>query len=642
MAQPTMPDSSPRDPAEAVRQRQQQDAEGLFERLEQVQVPDLTINSTLVGSSVILPGLLIRFVAASVLFRLNSAKKWRLVLREQWLAEPLRQWLGIEELTDFMERATVGWLPARVFSDTLSWQVAQCLAQCSVPQPVAAIRQTIRDLLLRDAEISGGGLALDRRFWRRFARKGERRFARGLAEECRRRIDFVFGQGDLSEVMEGRWLEVPALAAADRAKLEAVRVGERSERLQALQEAFDAGVFDFVAQLLCCSYSRYGRRPHHPLLLWKGWLTMLAVGCSAPARFLRSVDDSVQLRLFLEVMSHAELPSERRIKGFATERLSPVIEYLVLWHQFLLLEDEGIEIGSDFGTDSGDMHAQGRMKSDAATKHLTPLLGWLIEECRRFCQATGRDGLSEADQEVLLQAFEKLDWKALGNLGRNRQALIRAIRDTLRGGLVTPLPSTVALDRSPRDGPVPTDLASFAQGLAAEFFQRMKAFGEKFNSSVFYDPECSAHTKRSKTVHGYGVQFLTDLNDGLIWAFAVFPAGDGFRPEIADWVIQTKRSFGWGPIRLTSDREYTIAKAIHAARMKADPAHMRDMMGRHRAMSEGIVNNLMNHQGVRHARWNGLALARLQVGLAIVMLNTLKRYKIRHGQLHPMTLKPAA
>lgn len=81
---------------------------------------------------------------------------------------------------------------------------------------------------------------------------------------------------------------------------------------------------------------------------------------------------------------------------------------------------------------------------------------------------------------------------------------------------------------------------------------------------------------------------------------------------------------------------------IHAARMKADPERTRDLMGRHRAVTEGIVNNLMNHQGLRHARWKGLALTRLQVGLGIVLLNTLKWYKIRRGQLTPLTLKPAA
>ncbi len=50
----------------------------------------------------------------------------------------------------------------------------------------------------------------------------------------------------------------------------------------------------------------------------------------------------------------------------------------------------------------------------------------------------------------------------------------------------------------------------------------------------------------------------------------------------------------------------------------------------------------MNHQGVRHAKWKGLALARVQVGLATVMINTLKWHKIVHGHLEPMTLKPAA
>jgi hypothetical protein len=733
-----MSTSSLPDPAEAVRHKQRLDAECLFGRLEQIHLPDLTVNYTLENSSVTIPGLLVRFLTLAVLFRLNSPKKWQAALRRQLLSEPLRRWLGIEELADLADRATVDWIPPRILLDTLSWQVAECLTQCAAPQPVAVIRQTIRDLLLGDAKMSDGGVVLSRRLWRRFAERGSRPASAGLVAECQQRIDLVLGQVDLSEVVQRRWLQMPELSPEDQAKLEAAQVAQPCERLQALQEAFDEGQFDFVIQLLACSYSRYGRRPHHPLLMWRVWLAMLAVGCSAPAGFLGAVDDSLQLRLFLNVMSRGELPSERRIKGFATERMSPVIEYLVLWHQALLVQEDGIEIGSDFGTDSADMHAQARMKSDAASKHLTPLLGWLIEECRRFCQATGRSRLSEADREVLIRAFEQLDWNLLDNFGRNRHALIRTIRDILKGGLV--LPTRVKLDGLPRDGPIPTDLATFAEGLAAEFFERMKVFGEKFDSSVFYDPECSAHTKRGKTVHGYGVQFLADLKFGFICAFAVFPAGEGFRPKVADWVIQTKEIFGFGPIQLTSDREYTIAKAIHqwhekdilhygprsdvdrkkkgifleedfelhewyaicpngkrlnrkpnvfvrgsseqwryqaktldcrgcprraectngkrprmlcvnvyredleihAARMKADPERTRDLMGRHRAMSEGIVNNLMNHQGVRDAHWKGLALARLQVGLAIVMLNVLKWYKIKHRRLEPMTLKPAA
>jgi hypothetical protein len=730
----------PPDPAEAVQRKQQLDAQRLFERLEQIQVPDLTVNYTLEQSSAILPGVLLRFLTLAVLFRLNSAKKWHLALDEQLLPEPLRRWLGIMGLAEMRDRATVDWIPPKILLETLSWQVAEVLTECAMPQPAAVIRQTVRDLLFRKAKISDGGMVLNRKFWRQFAENGARPLSAGLLAECQERVDFVLGQVDLSEVMPRRWLDIPELSQTQRAKLEAVRVAEPCERLQALEEAFEEGLFDFVIPVLACSYSRHGRRPHHPLLMWKVWLAMLAVGCSAPAGFLRAVDDSVQLRLFLQVLSHRQLPSERRIKGFASERMAPVIEYLVLWHQFLLIQDEGIQIGRDFGTDSADMHAQGRMKSDTAVKHVTPLLGWLIEECRRFCQATGRSGLSPADREVLIKAFEEVDWKSLGNFGRNRQELIRAIGDIFKGGLVTPLPSCVELNGLPRDGPMATDMATFAKGLAAEFLERMKVFGEKFDSAVFYDPECSAHTKRGKTVHGYGVQFLADLKFGLIWAFAVFPAGDGFRPKISDWLIQTKQILGWGPIQLTSDREYTIAKAIHqwhgegilhygarsdvdrkkldifleedfelhdtyaicpngkrlnrkpnifvrgsseqwryqakkldcqgcplrdrctkskrarmlcvnvyredlkmhADRMKADPDRTRDLLGRHRAMSEGMVNNLMNHQRVRYAHWKGLALARLQVGLAIVMLNTLKWYKIRHGQLEPMTLEPAA
>jgi len=40
-------------------------------------------------------------------------------------------------------------------------------------------------------------------------------------------------------------------------------------------------------------------------------------------------------------------------------------------------------------------------------------------------------------------------------------------------------------DGLPRDGPLPTDLATFAKELAAEFFERMKVFGKKFGGCVY-------------------------------------------------------------------------------------------------------------------------------------------------------------
>ena len=62
-------------------------------------------------------------------------------------------------------------MPTGVLLDTLAWQVAQCLTQCALPQPIAVIRQTIRDLLVRQAVVSAGGLVLNRNFWRRVAKK---------------------------------------------------------------------------------------------------------------------------------------------------------------------------------------------------------------------------------------------------------------------------------------------------------------------------------------------------------------------------------------------------------------------------------------------------------------------------------------
>ena len=392
-----MSDTSQPDPAQAVQAQQQRDAEALFQRLAELEVKDLTVHYTLERSAVTLPAVLVRLVTLAVLFRLNSAKKWGAVLGQQILPEPLRKWLDIDDLAQLADRATVDWIPAGVLLDTLSWQVAQCLTECLLPQPMAVIRQTIGELLLRDAARSEGGLVLNRKFWRHVAEKGARSLSAELLAECRQRIEFVLGQvGPFRGGRgRGRWLDVPELERTRSHKLEAVRVASHARDCRPCRRHSTEGCFDFVANLLACSYSRCGRRAHHPLLLVEdlaGHVGQWTI--PKPGAFLGDVDDSIQLRLFLQVIAHEQLPSERRIKGFATERMAPVIEYLVLWHQFLLLRDGRIEIGTEFGTDGADMHALARMKTDAAARFIALLLGWLIEECRRFCERTGRTNLS--------------------------------------------------------------------------------------------------------------------------------------------------------------------------------------------------------------------------------------------------------
>ena len=242
-----------------------------------------------------------------------------------------------------------------------------------------------------------------------------------------------------------------------------------------------------------------------------------------------------------------------------------------------------------------------------------------------------------------------------------------------------------------------------------------------------------------KTTYGFGMEFFIDLSYGLVWAFAVFPAGESFQPHIADFVLGFQRVQGLGGFKLTSDREFTLAYALHqwhkkgilhygprpscrakgmdifqesdfeihekyavcangkvlnrkptmnvrgtnhewrykakkadcegcalreqcttgkgprmlgvnvyredmarqAARMEESPEVTRDLMARHRSLVEGTVNNLKHHQRTKRALWKGLAMARLQFALGIVMLNLGKWHKIRHGALEDLKVKRA-
>ena len=212
--------------AQAVQMRQQGNAGRRLERLEKINPADLTINYTLHRSSVVLPGILVRLLTLAVLFRLNSPGKWRFALEQKLLPEPIRHWLGIVQLGELAERATVDWIAPKLFVETLSWSVTECLTQCGMPRPSAVIRQTIRDLLLRGAKPCQGGLVLNRRFWRTFVARSQRSCSVQVAEECRERVAFVLGQVDLSVEIERRWLDIPELSEEDLAKLKAVQVAE--------------------------------------------------------------------------------------------------------------------------------------------------------------------------------------------------------------------------------------------------------------------------------------------------------------------------------------------------------------------------------------------------------------------------------
>ncbi len=180
-----------------------------------------------------------------------------------------------------------------------------------------------RDLLLHDAKPCRGGLVLDGRFWRKFVARSLRACSVGGGRRCRQRVEFVLGQVELSEKIERRWLDVPELREEDRAILEAARVAEPCEATASPRGGHRPGLLRFsgeVAGVLLQLLRPPGSSS--AIVLWKIWMAMLAVRGPKPGIFLEEVDDSLQLRLFLEVMSHEQLPSERRIKGFATERLN--------------------------------------------------------------------------------------------------------------------------------------------------------------------------------------------------------------------------------------------------------------------------------------------------------------------------------
>ena len=422
---------------------------------------------------------------------------------------------------------------------------------------------SVRGVLFHKRCVRDGGLLLRPRYWRRFLRDRAKRLRRGLRDEVHQRILWVLGQFERAELAPRHWRPVPELDDTSRAILETARAEGPSERLVALAEGFDTGLFDFLGDLLATTYSVHGRRAYHPVFMWKVLLAMMASGETEPATFLHRVNDSLQLRLFLEAMSAAEFPSARRIKGFLVERLAPVAEHVVLWFNVELVSKGRLEMGEEFGTDGIEMAAQARKKSDAVRVHLKPQLEWLLAELHAYLSEAGAGDLSAAEQEVLLDAFRELDWSKLGSATKRKTAILRAIRHTLRSDVVTPTGPDSSAESAARASPVSAAFATFAKRLAGEFYERMKAVPRNLDWDTYYDPECGSKTKYGKTIHGYGMQFVVDLAYGLVWAFAVFPANESFQPHIAGFLLTLQSRARLGSFKLTSDREFTIASTMH-------------------------------------------------------------------------------
>ena len=722
------PCSEPPDPVELARRLE---GEGLLKHATEAQVEALSVTVSARKPTVTLPAELVRMGTLAVLFGLDRPNKWQAALGAGWVPEPLAAWLGVRRLEELAAKGNAGWIAPRVFIEALSERVGDVLVEWAQPRTRAQVRQTLRSLFFHRGCAKEGGLVLGTLYWKRFLRDAAKPLRAAVRREVGQRIAFALGQVERAERAPSHWRPIPALAPQDRAALQAAIGAPPPERLAAFAEAFEAGLFDFIPDLVAVSYSSVGRRAYHPLWMWKVVTAMMAKGEMDAGTFVDFAGDSVQYRLYLGVFDARGLPSPRRIKGFLAERLAPVIEHLVRGLSASLVRQGGVPMGDEFGTDGLEMAAQARTKSDAALAHLRPYLEGLLASLRAYLDAQGRTDLTDAERERLLEAFAQLDWSRLGSARTNKGIILNAVRSALEGDLVTPKARRPGPRAGPPPGPGAPEFEALVRPLAARFAETLAAFGPKFNWDTHYDPQCSARTKYGKTLHGFGLQVLVDLAFGFVWAFAVFAAGSSFKPHIADFVLHFQRVHGLQGLKVTSDREFTLGQVLarwheagilaygprsagpaenkgiftekdfethddhvvcpdhkvlrrqpspiergsnlqwryqgqatdcapcplrtscttskgprslsvnvyrediarYEARMKADPEVTRDLMSRHRPILEGTVNNLKHHLGTERALWKGLAMARLQCGLAIAMLNVVKWHKVRHGTL---------
>ena len=141
-----------------------------LDRCKETLIPHLPITFSHRDPTGCIPGVVIRFVALSVLLRLDRPHKWRVALERGRVPQRLVEWLGVSHLESLAEEARVDWLPYGVWMNALTDGVGQWLIQIRQPRPRAVIRDTIRRVLLHAHAVQDGGIVMGGRYWKRFLR----------------------------------------------------------------------------------------------------------------------------------------------------------------------------------------------------------------------------------------------------------------------------------------------------------------------------------------------------------------------------------------------------------------------------------------------------------------------------------------
>ena len=243
-------------PSQAIQKAQRKVADAMLRRWAELEVGDLPVGYCLSRANATIPSLMVRWAVLSVLFQLGSARKWQAAFSGGYLPEECLDWLGGRALEALAAGCRADWMERRQFVKTLSEEVGGLLLELAQPRTSASIRQTVRQLFLRKAKADvKGGVVMQGGFWKCFLRQAEKSLSLKLKEELRHGIDFGLGQFDLAVAVPRRYRPLPKLDKEQKRVLEAAVVDEPPERLKALGEAFECGLFDFIPDLFATTYS---------------------------------------------------------------------------------------------------------------------------------------------------------------------------------------------------------------------------------------------------------------------------------------------------------------------------------------------------------------------------------------------------